>query len=94
MNALKTLLARCQCGVFLTINEHRDYYETPEQRLEWYAGLECPPEISDKVRSGILTSGNIVDLQFYPDTPNCGYQIVHHDIDEALRQALECIGTA
>lgn len=94
MDALKTLLARCKCGVFLTVNEHRDYYETPEQRLEWYAGMECPPDISDDVRAGILSSGNIVDLQFYPDTPIGSSQIVHHDLDEALRLALECLGAA
>ena len=94
MDALKTLLARCKCGVFLTVNEHRDYYETPAQRLEWYAGLECPPGISDEVRAGILSTETIVDLHFYPDTPIGSYHIVHHDLDEALRLALDCIGAA
>lgn len=92
--ALKTLLGRCKCGVFLTVNEHRDYYETPQQCLERHAELECPPEISDEVRAGILSSGNIVDLHFYPDTPIGGYHIVHHDLDEALRLALECLRDA
>ena len=92
MDALKTLLARCKCGVFLTVNEHRDYYETPAQRLDWYAELACPPEIGDDVRAGILSSGEIVDLHFYPDTPIGSYHIVHHDLDEALRVALGCVG--
>ena len=91
MDALKTLLARCKCGVFLTVNEHRDYYETPAQRLERYAGFECPPNISDEVRAGILSSGTIVELNFYPDTPIGSYHIVHHDLDEALRLALGCL---
>jgi hypothetical protein len=91
MDALKTLLARCKCGVYLMVNKHRDYYETVEQRLDWYAKHECPPEISDEVRAGILASETIVDLCFYPDTPIGSYHIVHHNLDEALRLALECI---
>lgn len=91
-DSLKKLLEHCKCGVFLVINEHRDYYETPAERLDWYASQECPPNISADVRAGILNSGTIVDLTFYPDTPIGSYQIVHHDLDEALTQALACIG--
>jgi hypothetical protein len=94
MDALKTLLARCKCGVYLTVNEHRDYYDTPAQWLEELDSRECPPQISDEVRAGILSSGNIVELQFYPDTPVGFHVIVHHDLDEALRMALECVGAA
>lgn len=93
-DALKALLARCKCGVYLTVNEHRDYYDTPAQRLEELDTRECPPHISDEVRAGILSSGNIVELQFYPDTPVGFYVIVHHDLDEALRLALERVGAA
>ncbi len=92
MDKLKTLLDRCKCGVFLAVNEHRNYYETPADRLAWYAELECQPEISDDVAAGILSSGNIVDLQFYPDTPIGSYQIVHYDLDKALQLALEFLG--
>lgn len=92
MDALKKLLTRCKCGVYLTVNEHRDYYATPAQRLEEIESLDCSPTIDDQVRAGILSSGNIVELQFYPDTPVGSYFVVHHDIDEALRLALECVG--
>lgn len=92
MDKLKILLERCKCGVYLTINEHRDYYEGPSARLDWYAGLECSPEIAPEVRGAILLSNNIVDLQFYPDTPVGSYHIVHHDLDSALDEALACLG--
>lgn len=29
MDKLKKLMARCKCGVYLAVNEHRDYYDTP-----------------------------------------------------------------
>ena len=88
MDKLARLLALCKCGVYLTVNEHRDYYDTPAQRLEELESRECPPKISDEVRAGILSSGNIVELQFYPDTPVGFYCIVHYDLDAALDAAL------
>ena len=94
MDKLHALLARCKCGVYLTVNEHRDYYQTPEMRLDEYASMEAPPEIDDDVRAGILRTGNIVDLHFYPDTPIGFYHIVHFDLDEALTTALQILETA
>ena len=88
---LQTLLARCKCGVYLTVNEHRDSYESATDRLDWYSSLECPPEISEDVRAEILKSDNIIDLHFYPDTPVGSYQIIHYDLDQALELALGCL---
>jgi hypothetical protein len=88
VDKLKTLLARCKCGVILTVNDYRNAYETPEAAIEFYAGLECAPDINDYVMTGILSTGNIIDLIFYPDTPIVSYHIVHYDIDAALDMAL------
>ena len=88
---LEKLLARCKCGVYIEVNAHRDSYETPADKLQEYSENECPPQISDEVREAILESGNIVDLHFYPDTPIGFYHVVHHDLGEALRIALDCI---
>lgn len=88
---IERLMARCKCGVHLTVNEHRDYYETAEQRLEWYEGLECQPEIDGDVRAGILRSNTIIDLIVYPDTPIGSYHIVHYSLDGALDAALACV---
>ena len=90
MDKLKELMSRCKCGVYLAVNEHRDYYDTAEDRLEEIDRREAPPEISDEVRAGILASGNIVEIQFYPNTPVGFHAIVHHDLDAALDAALAC----
>lgn len=94
MDKLRILLARCKCGVLLTVNEHRNYYDTPQQRLQELDGREFPPSISDEVRAGILSEGIIVELQFYPDTPIGFHTVVHYDLDQALQLALECLGAA
>ena len=91
MDKLKQLLARCKCGVFLTVNEHRDYYRSVAYTLDQIACRECPPEIEDGVRAKMIETDTIVELQFYPDTPVGSYSIYHHDLDAALDEALQCL---
>lgn len=86
---LKDLLSRCKCGVFVTVNEHRDYYETAAEHLGDAEGRECPPEIEDAVRAQMIATDTIIKIQFYPDTPIGSYEIWHHDLDAALD---ECLG--
>ena len=87
---LKDLLARCKCGVFLTVNEHRDYYQTAEYTLDEAQGHECPFEIEDDVRRVMIETDTIIRIQFYPHTPIGSYEIWHHDLDAALDEALAC----
>jgi len=90
MDKLKELLSLCKCGVFVTVNEHRDYYETAAQHLEGAKTFECPPEINDEVRAQMIALDTIIKIQFYPDTPIGSYEIWHHDLDAALDQSLAC----
>lgn len=92
---LARLIARCKAGVHLTVNEHRNYYESAEHRIDdWYAGLECPPTIDAETRRLMIETDTIVDLIFYPDTPIGSYHIVHYDLDHALVEALALAGGA
>jgi len=86
---LKDLLARCKCGVFVTVNQHRDYYETAKKTLDEAQGHECPPEIEDDVRRVMIETDTIIRIQFYPRTPSSSYEIWHHDLDAALDEALD-----
>jgi hypothetical protein len=91
MDKLKCLLARCKCGVFLTVNEHRDYYNTVAEALEKLGGIGCPPRIADDVRAAMIATDTIISIQFYPHTPIGSYSVYHHDLDAALEQALACL---
>ena len=89
---LATLLKRCKCSISIEVNKHRDYYQSAEDFIaEAEAFPECPPEINPKVRRIMIETDNIVVIQFYPDTPIGSYDIWHFDLDEALKQCLECI---
>ena len=91
MDKLKTLLNRCKCGVFVTVNQHRDYYQSVDQALDDLAGMESPPEIPADIRAEMVRKDTIVEVQFYPDTPIGFYLIYHYDIDLALDEALACL---
>lgn len=91
MDKLKDLLSRCKCGVFLTVNEHRDYYNTAAKALEAAKGYECPPTIEPDVEAKMIENDTIVVLQFYPDTPIGSYEVWHYDLDAALEIALRCL---
>lgn len=92
MDKLKELMVRCQCGVFLHVNEHRDYYQKVESYLEDIQARqpENPLEIAVNVRTKMIELDCIIDLQFYPNTPISSYSIYHYDLDMALDEALAC----
>ncbi len=81
----------CKCGVFLQVNEHRDYYQTAEESLFEKSGYESPPEIDEEVKKVMIDTNTIIHLQFYPNTPVGSYSIYHHDLDAALDEALGCL---
>ena len=91
MDKLKELLKCCKCGVFITGNEHRNYYITAETRLKELMEMECPPELTDDVRQKMIEMDTIINVQFYPNTPIGNYDIYHYDIDTALDEALKCV---
>jgi len=92
MDKMKELMSRCKCGVYLIINEHRDYYQKAEDYLEEIQTRqpENPLEIAADIRAKMIELNYIIDLQFYPNTPISSYSIYHYDLDMALDEALAC----
>ena len=65
------LLPRHKCGLFITHNEHRDYYQTVAQFLEDREPHE--DEIID--RAALLAGDELWQFQWYPDTPIGSYTL-------------------
>lgn len=91
MDKLKELMSRCKCGVYLTVNQHRDSYESATKAFE---DIGCAnDDLSDivpEVMAQMVARDTIIHLQFYPDTPIGSYSIYHYDLDAALDVALSC----
>lgn len=83
MNYLNEIDKRCECSISITINDHRDYYQTAEEAIDenpdWY------DDIAPDIKSEMIRLNRIVSVQAYPHTP-IGFHTAHHyDIDEALK---------
>jgi len=84
---LEKILERCKCTVYLTVNEHRSYYEKVEQFIADRCNKREIDEIGKDVLNEMINTDTIVELQFYPDTPIGFYRLLHHDLEAILSQA-------
>ena len=93
MDKLKELISRCECGVYVQVNAHRDVYQTVAQWFEDQASCGFPlGNIPPEVCAEMVRLDTMVEVQFYPDTPVGFYNVVHFDLDAALDAALALLG--
>jgi len=84
MKKLQDLIKKTKCSVSITVNNHRDYYETIEQ----YVQPEEKQDISNDIWQKMIELDTCIELQFYPDTPVGFYKIYHYDIEKVIDIAL------
>jgi hypothetical protein len=76
-----------KCGVFVSINEHKDYYQKIEKALE---ELDLDPgELDEETKQEIIKRDNLVVVQVYPITPIGFVRSYHWSADEAIKEMLE-----
>ena len=93
MNELKELLSKCKASVSITVNQHRDYYQSVKGYIEEQAQLDedLIEEIGLDVYEEMQKTNTVIEIQAYPDTPIGSYRIFHYDIDKAVRIMLGCV---
>lgn len=93
MNELKELLSKCKASVSITVNQHRDYYQSVKDYIEGQAQLDedLIEEIGLDVYEEMQKTNTVIEVQAYPDTPIGSYRILHYDIDKAVRIMLDCV---
>ena len=82
-------LPKHKCGLFLTHNEHRNYYESAQEFIE-NRNLEeefISPEEMEKA----IAEDSIWHLQWYPDTPIGSYSVCAASL-EAIERAIRARG--
>lgn len=82
------LVARCKASVTLTVNGHRDMYETPEEFIR--DASDVAPETLERFKAG----ADVYELQFYPHTPVGFYRVWGTTLAEVLTQAEACFPAA
>lgn len=84
---LQLLMSICKCSVTVSINRHRDFYESVELYLSERDNIEdIPREVFEKM----ISLNTVIEIHFYPDTPVGFYEVFHYDLDKALDEALKC----
>ena len=91
VNRLQLLTEMCKCGVHLTINDHKNYYEDVNAYLHQLDRSACPPNIDKSVRKKMVETDTIVNLQFYPNTPIISYDLYHYDMDSLIEEAIKIV---
>ena len=75
-----------KCGLFLTHNEHKDYYETVATQVE-DGRIEEDHWVSEEEKQKAIDTDEMWELQWYPDTPIGSHTLVASTL-EAIRAAL------
>ena len=88
LDKLKFLLENCKHSCMISINDHRDYYESVEDCLQT---CESANPIDPDILAEMIRKDTIVHIQFYPDTAITFYCIWHHDIDAAMDLAVQAM---
>lgn len=88
MDKLSEIIKRCKCGVYLTVNEHRDVYQSVEDFIKEQNNRR-ENTIDEDLAKRLIEADAVYALQFYPDTPVGFYLIYGPSLDEVLDQALE-----
>lgn len=92
-SALLALLPKHKYGLFLTHNEHRDYYEKADDYIR--EGCERPAQTvwkDDEAKQRAIATDEIWELQWYPDTPIGFYHVAAPTLHELLELAKTCDG--
>jgi hypothetical protein len=78
---IKWLFERCKASVSISLNNHRDYYQSiPEYLEDQLENGEVDKEVLDKM----VNQDTLICVQAYPDTPVGFYSEYHYDLETAL----------
>ena len=87
MNKFKELVSLCKASVEISVNDHKDCYESVEQ----YIDEEKRKDIEKDVFDEMVKRDTVVRVQAYPHTPIGFFVVYHYDIDIAVDIALDAV---
>lgn len=88
---LKDLIKKCKGAVFISANEHRDFYKTVEQYMYGLNNRKYVPAINKNVLDKMIELNTMINIHFYPKTPVSFYSVYHYDFNECLKECFKCL---
>lgn len=80
-------LPKHKCGLFLSHNEHRDYYQSIEEAI--LEREEHRDWRSEEDKAEAIATDELWELQWYPDTPISSYCVAAPTLEKLLEYAME-----
>ncbi len=84
MERLKELMALCAASVTVSVNDHKDCYESVRKHLE---GWEQERFTEEQI-TAMEAADTVISVQAYPNTPIGFVKEWGHDLDEVLEAVL------
>ena len=84
MEKLKQLVSKCKASVEISINTHKDYYESVAKHV-------AKERVDKDILDVMIAKDTVIAVSFYPDTPIGFYTVYHYDIDLAMDAALNIL---
>lgn len=78
-------LPKHSCGLYLTHNEYKDYYQDIKDAVRDLDEQDC--WISKEERQRCLDTGEVWELQWYPDTPVGFCKVIGSTLEVVLEAA-------
>lgn len=85
---IKWLLDRCKASISISVNDHKDNYESV---LECLADEIAEGEIDKDILDEMVKRSTIVYVHAYPATPVGFYDCHHYDLEAAIDIIIESI---
>jgi DNA-binding protein Fis len=94
MSKLQRIMNMVKCSLTITVNEHRDRYQTLEKYLSDLDSLDDNNnlyDLSKELYHEIIKEDNLIEIIAYKDTPVGSYSVAHHDMEKALDLMLKIL---
>lgn len=83
---LTYLLGRCKASITITVNPHRDVYQSAREWIDEQREREPDGnlDLAPDIEAEMVSRNAVVEIQAYPDTPVGFYTVLHYDLALAL----------
>lgn len=78
-----------KAGLYLTHNQHKDYYETVEEHIKEYMNMSKDDFVSLEDYQKCVDTDELWELQWYPETPIGFHKVNGSTLEIVLQKAME-----
>jgi hypothetical protein len=78
-----------KAGLYLTHNQHKDYYETVEEHVNEYENISKDDFVSEEDYQKCVETNELWELQWYPETPIGSHKVNGSSLEIVLQKAME-----